>query len=275
VGEIRARESLHQVIREACVSAKIIPGKVERACIGVAGAGRHEVANIVTTIVGEVIPGEIQVVADMPIALAAAFGSGPGIVVIAGTGSFAYGRNQQGRTARAGGWGFAISDEGSAHWIGRTAVSMLLRAIDEAEDQGSPKALPLFNELRKAWKLESLDEIVRTAHSNPDFSALFPAILAADDAGDPIAQHLLSQAGMELGRLAGIVERRLFQRDNVNPPAVPLALAGGVFRHSRKVTDVFCAEIRKLDAHFEISPQLVEPVTGALQMARTPSLTMK
>jgi N-acetylglucosamine kinase-like BadF-type ATPase len=281
VGEVRVRESLHQVIREACAVAKIAPQQVQRACIGAAGAGREGVANAIRRIVAELIPGEIHVVGDMPIALTAAFGSGPGVVVIAGTGSFAYGRNRQGRTARAGGWGFAISDEGSAHWIGRTAVSALLRAIDlrpvdqEEEDQRAIEALPLFREAKAAWKVASLDEVVRTANSNPDFAALLPAILATADAGDPLAEYVLAQAGGELARLAGIVARQLFKRDDAKLPAIPLALAGGVFRHSRRVSESFCDEIRKLDMQFELRPQVVEPVAGALQMARASASAAK
>ena len=78
------------------------------------GIGRHG-----RDIVAEILPTPIEVVGDMLIALEAAFDSGPGVIVIAGTGSIAYGRNRQGTTVRAGGWGFAIGDEGSAHWIGR------------------------------------------------------------------------------------------------------------------------------------------------------------
>ena len=51
--------------------------------------------------------------------------TGPGVIAIAGTGSIVYGRDASGRVARAGGWGFAISDEGSGHWIGRHAISTL------------------------------------------------------------------------------------------------------------------------------------------------------
>ncbi len=130
VGEVRARESLHQAIRQACAAAKIDPRQVHRACVGVAGVASEDVANAVRKLIAEVIPAEIEVVGDMQIALQAALGAEPGVVVIAGTGSIAYGRDAQGKTARAGGWGFAISDEGSAHWIGRTAVSSLLRAAD-------------------------------------------------------------------------------------------------------------------------------------------------
>ncbi len=134
VGEAGARDALQRAIREACRAANISPQQVLRACIGAAGAGRTEIAGIVRDIVAEIISGEIEVVGDMEIALRAAFGGGPGVIVIAGTGSIAFGRDAQGRTARAGGWGFAVSDEGSAHWIGRAAVSAVLRAADEAGD---------------------------------------------------------------------------------------------------------------------------------------------
>jgi glucosamine kinase len=279
VGETRARQSLHQAIREACAAANIAPRQLQRACIGAAGAGREKVASLVRKIAAELIPGEIEVVGDIPIALEAAFGAGPGVIVIAGTGSIAYGRDAQGRTARAGGWGFAISDEGSAHWIGRTAVSAVLRAIDEEaideetidqeKDQSAAKLSPLFLELKAALKVNSLDEFVRSANSTADFAALFPAAVVADQAGDSLAQQVLTRAGSELAQLARIVVRRLFGNDSAGPP-VALAIAGGVFRHSQKVREVFCDELHKLDPRLEVNPQIVEPIRGALQMARRP-----
>ena len=266
VGEVRAREALLQAARETCGGAKIDPRVVSRACIGVAGAGREEIAGAVRKIIAEVISGEIKVVGDMEIALEAAFGVGPGVIVVAGTGSIAYGRDAAGRSARAGGWGFAISDEGSAHWIGRAAVSGVLRAIDEEKAQTSS----LFGELKAAWKLHSLDEFVRKANSNPDFAALLPSILAAADAGNALAQRVLAQAGGELAQIAGIVVRRLFGKGRAVARVVPMAIAGGVFRHSARVLDAFCDEVRRVDTRVEVNPRVVEPVAGALQMARLP-----
>jgi len=276
VGEGRARETLHKAIREACAAAGIDPQQVRRACFGVAGAGRDEVAGTVRKIGGEIIPGEIEVVGDMQIAMAAAFGAGPGIIVIAGTGSIAYGRDAQGRTARAGGWGFAISDEGSAHWIGRTAASTLLRAIDrqvgpelaKINNELSAEALPLFRALSAAWKVDSLDEFVRTANSNPDFAGLFPAILATAEAGDSLAQSVLVQAAGELAILAGIVDRKLFPADKASLTSIPLATVGGVFRHSRLVREAFRDEVCKVDGRVKVSPEVIDPAVGALQMAR-------
>jgi glucosamine kinase len=276
VGSIRAREALHQAIRQACTAAKITPDQVRGTCIGIAGAGRLEVAAAVREMVAELISGAIEVVGDMEIALAAAFGAGPGVIVIAGTGSIAFGRDGRGGTARAGGWGFAISDEGSAHWIGRTSVSTLLRTIDQSSDEGKRaqavvEDFLLFRKMKAAWKLHSLDEFVRTANSNPDFAALFPQILAAADAGDDGAQRVLMQAGDELAQLAAIVGHRLFGAKVTSLATVPLAVAGGVFKHSSRVRERFSNVVRKSEARFELNPQVVQPVTGALQMARAQS----
>jgi glucosamine kinase len=271
VGEVRARESLHQAIRDACAAAKIDPRQIQRGCVGVAGAGRDEVAAIVRKVVAELIPAEIDVVGDMPIALEAAFGAGPGVIVIAGTGSIAYGRNARGETARAGGWGYAISDEGSAHWIGREAVAALLRAIDQqigCNDEAADVAarLPLFRELQIAWKIHSLDELVPVANSCGEFETLFPSVVAAAAAGDSTAESVLNQAGEQLAQLARIAAQRIFTQPDTS--AVPLATAGGVFRHSQRVRETFCVAVCRLDPRLEANPRIVDPVTGALQMAR-------
>jgi len=269
VGEARAREALHKAIREACAAARIAPQRVQRACIGAAGAAREENAGAVYNIIAEIISGGIEVVGDMQIAQAAAFGEEPGVVVIAGTGSIAYGRDAHGRTARAGGWGYTISDEGSAHWIGAAAVSALLRVIDHTEDgQATAEASLLFGEMKAAWGLGSVDELAGAANATSRFARLFPAILTAADAGDALAQRVLAQAGRELAQLAAIVVRRLFVEGNGNSHAVLLAMAGGVFRHSLIVREVFRDALGKLDPRIEVNPQVVDPVAGALQMAR-------
>jgi glucosamine kinase len=273
VGESRAREALRQAIREACATAKIDPRQLQRSCIGVAGAGREEVASAIRKIVAEIIPGEIEVVGDMQIALAAAFGAGPGVIVIAGTGSIAYARNARGETARAGGWGFAISDEGSAHWIGRGAVKALLHSVDQAVGDGIPsqevaESLLLFRELKAIWSLSSLDEFVRKANSNPDFAELFPVIVAAGDASDELAQRVLTMAGAVLAKLVRVVVPA-FRRDRPEISTIPLAVAGGVFRYSARTREVFEEEVRKYDPRIVPTEQIIEPVLGALQIARS------
>jgi len=150
------------------------------------------------------------------------------------------------------------------------------RGIDQSKDaRATVEATPLFREMKAAWELHSLDELVRAANSNFDFARLFPAILAAAEAGDALAPPVLAQAGRELAQLAGIVVRRLFPEENGSLPGLSLAMAGGVFRHSPGVRECFRNEVRKLGPHLELNSQVVEPVAGALQMARVDKTRMK
>lgn len=262
VGESQARESLLQAVSQACAAADITPQQVSGTCVGGSGAGHPELAGVVRRCLSEILSSPIDVVGDMRITLEAAFDAGPGVIVIAGTGSIAYGRDQQGREVRAGGWGFAIGDEGSAHWIGRSAVNLLLRTSDRADGIAET---PLAKALFKAWGVASLSDLARAANSvpPPDFAALSPAVLASNDA---IAMQVLVAAGRELSEIAFVVIQRLFAKDH--GATVPVAMTGGVFRHAPPVREAFYNELRRLEPRAEINPQVADPVEGALRMAR-------
>jgi N-acetylglucosamine kinase-like BadF-type ATPase len=266
VGESQARESLQQSVRQACAAAGITPAQVAHTCAGGSGAARPEIAVIVRRCLAEILFSPIEVVGDMEIALEAAFDTGPGVIVIAGTGSIAYGRNRQGNTARAGGWGFAIGDEGSAHWIGRAAISAVLRASDRT--YGTAENFPhakFATALCKCWGVTSLTDLARAANAipPPDFAALFPTVAASKDL---LALQVLSSAGKELAQVTAVVVDRLFPKDETGP--VPVAMTGGVFRHSVLTKGDFYNDLRQLDPRVEINPQVIEPVEGALRMAR-------
>ena len=261
VGEQRARESLHDAVGQACSVAGVAPAEVVCTCVGASGAARVEIAGVLRSALAQILPNQILVVGDMEIALEASFDTGPGIIVIAGTGSIAYGRDARGHTSRAGGWGFAVGDEGSAHWIGREAVSAALRASDDTGYNQAKFAAALW----EAWGVASLSDLALTANSipPPDFAALFPIVAASSD---ETAIEIQSGAGKELARIAGIVIRRLFHAHQAD--AVPVAMIGGVFRHASGVRESFYNELRRFDSRVEINPQVIEPVDGALQMAR-------
>jgi N-acetylglucosamine kinase-like BadF-type ATPase len=264
VGEANAKEALGQAIREACSAAKILPSQITRTCIGLAGAARPAVSELVRQMLTQIIAGEIDIVGDMVIAMEAAFGAGPGVIVIAGTGSIAYGRNPKGETARAGGWGFAVSDEGSGSWIGRSAVAAVLRAKDKNQTAS------LFEPVLKLWQLESHEQLVLAANSTPqpNFAALFPLVLSAAESGDIMGIRILTQAGNELADLAQIVVDRIFPAGRT----FPLATAGGVLRSSALLRQIFYNRLHSEQTAVGVSPVVVEPVRGALDLARRRSL---
>jgi len=209
---------------------------------------------------------------DADAALAGAFRGGPGIVVIAGTGSGAVGRDAAGRTARAGGHGYLLGDEGGGYWIGREAVRAALRAADGT---GPPTVLAAL--VQEAF--ESLVGAEQQVHQRPAdrqlLARLVPAVAAAaagpargatgpapratrpapratrpapdvDGAGpDPEARRILTEAAANLVDLAEALRRRL--------GPLPVAGSGGIFR---------CAPVR--DAFVA--------ATGAVEPAEPPEL---
>jgi glucosamine kinase len=266
VGETQARESLQQSVREACRTAGITPGQVVHTYVGGSGAARPELAATVRGFLAEILPTPIDVVGDMEIALEAAFDTGPGVIVNAGTGSFAYGRDPHGQTARAGGWGFAIGDEGSAHWIGREAVAAVLRDSDRSGL--SPEEFvrsPLVTALCQAWKVQSLSDLARAANAvpPPDFAALSSTVIASKD---KTVIQVLTRAGKELAEVAAIVMHRLFPANEIK--TVPVATIGSVFRHASLVREVFYNDLRSIEPRAHVLPRVVEPVEGALRLAR-------
>jgi glucosamine kinase len=260
VGEAKAQESLAAAIHQACAQAGVTPARVTHTCLGMAGAARPEISSVARRLVADLVSGKVEIVGDMVIALEAAFHGGSGVIVIAGTGSIAYGSNPEGQVARAGGWGFAVSDEGSGYWIGRAAVAAALRAHDEGRDSA------LLHEMTKALAVESMERLVLAANATPppDFSKLFPAVLTAAKAGDSTANAVLSAAGHELAGLAKTVIRRLFATGKT----VPVAMSGGVFGNSPQVRDVFYNDLRAESPRAEMVSEVVEPVQGALALAR-------
>lgn len=265
VGADNAFAALIAAIRQACAAASLTATDITRACIGVAGAARPDIRDAIRRAVVPLIPGEIEIVGDTVISLEAAFGSGPGVIVIAGTGAICYGRNRLGERGRASGWGFAISDEGSGHWIGREAIRAALRAHDEGKNP------PLLESVTKALGANSFEQLIVTANASPDGAALFPTVLASAEAGDSLACKVLEQAGRELAASTGIVIRRLFSEGG----PTPVAMVGGVFRNSSLVRQVFYNSVRSDFPGAVIQETVVDPVYGALALARSGSRANK
>ncbi len=260
VGEEAAREALRRAVLDACAQSGIDPAKVSWTVAGVAGVGRPEIHDFVEKVLREVVGGGVRVVSDAESALRAAFGDGAGVIVIAGTGSIALAQNDKGNMARAGGWGWAISDEGSGPWIGRTAVAAILRARDAGEDS------ELEQRILRKWQLADREQLVRVANAEPqpDFGALLQEVAAAASAGDAIALEVFVKAGEELARLAKLAAGHYFGRT----AEVRVAMSGGAFAHAPNLGEAFYNSLQTQLPNAALLPDLVDPVLGALQMAR-------
>ncbi len=250
------RASIHSAIRGCAKAAGVAPDEIAAACLGLGGASRENIATRIRDIVAEVLTCPVEVIGDMEIAYEAALRGAAGVIVIAGTGSIAYGRNELGETARAGGWGSVISDEGSGYWIGKSAIAAIFHSFDAA------RPTDLVRAVSEKWNGASPDEIIAIANGTPParFGELAPAVFETADAGDEIARGILAEAGRELATLAETVIQRLW----ASPPPVHVAAVGGVFTNSRLVLDAFSDAIRTKHPTAKVTLLTEPPVTGAV-----------
>ena len=221
-----AFRSISEAAVQALKAAELQTSDIASVCAGLAGAGQRNVVRRTMVFLAREFPHSVAYVAtDHEIALEAAVGSGPGVVLIAGTGSAAYGRNAAGETARAGGYGPWVGDEGSAFDIGRRGVA----AVARMRDLNSPMTL-LAETIPAALNCPDWDDLMQQIMKNPDdvFPKLFATVAGAASAEDAAAKEILFTAAIGLGNLALSVVRRLGLKDQ----EFPLMKCGGVFGRS-------------------------------------------
>lgn len=199
---------------------------------------------------------------DGVVALASGTMGGPGIVVIAGTGSLAFGVNEEGKRARSGGWGYILGDEGSAYYIGHKA----LNAVTQAKD-GRNKPTVLSQAIISHFKINSVDDLVGLAYGGRlgriEIANLSPIVAEAADKGDEVASEILDLAGTELGIAACAVAKAL----NMEDTRFPCVTTGGVFKSGRRVTDALMRELMKAAPGAILTQPQFPPVAGAYFLA--------
>ena len=230
-------------------------------CLGLAGAGRPaERALVERWALGAGLAAHTLVCSDAQLVLAAGLPYGAGVALVAGAGSIALGRTADGRSARAGGWGPLLGDEGSGRDIARAGLHAACRAAD-----GRGPDTQLLPSLLEHWGLARPEHLIPHLSETPDLPALLvevpPLITALAESGDTVAQTILADAGEELAAAAASVARQLGLG-----PALPLALAGGVLVNSGPVRAAALRALRRRGLVPE--PILVpEPARGALTLA--------
>lgn len=255
-----AEHVLRTSIANLCAKAGVQSREIACTSMGVAGASRADVRDALLRLMANIVAGKLEVVTDVEIALAASFHDGAGVIVLAGTGSIAYGRNPLAQTARVGGWGRAVSDEGSGDWIGRQAVSAVLRTLDAA------RKTTLAEHVLNTWHVATREDLAALCNGQPppEFSMLFPAVLRAANEGDAVAGELLAAAGIQLAELARVVLRCLWLEDE----PVEVTAEGGVFRNCSRIFEVFAEFLRADRPQAIVRMASAQPVMGALFRAR-------
>lgn len=228
-------------------------------CAGVAGAGRAEVREeLASALGGSGLARRVRVLTDGEVALADAHGDGPGLLLVAGTGSVAWGRNGRGVVGRAGGWGPLLGDEGSGHAVARAALRRVTRAADGREEPSE-----LGPRILERLGLDGTGELVAWVAdaSRAEVAALAPHVVEMADAGVPPAAEVVDEAVEELTTAVEAVRRELAPWDA--PPA--LALAGGLLDPDGPLRPRLVRAVDRLEVRLQ--QRAVDPVRGAALLA--------
>ncbi len=211
------------VVRDVLETAEKRGERPRVVCVGVAGVGREsERQALWEALTTHQVAEEIVVQTDFAVALDDAFGDGPGVLLIAGTGSSAFARGPAGATARCGGWGPVIGDEGGGAWIGRRALSVVAAASDGRE----PETALTGAILTAAEAAETSDLIRWAAAATPaTLASLAPVVMSVADGGDLRANSIVSLAVEELALHIRALARQLFTDERAS---IPVALTGGL-----------------------------------------------
>jgi len=264
VGRGEAGANLHKAVAAALQEAGCPPADVAAACFGLAGAGRPEDQQVVRSLLPDLGGAPVRVVPDAHIALAGALAGRPGVIAIAGTGSVAFGVDALGRTARAGGWGWLLGDEGSGYHIGLQGVRAALGAAD-----GTGPATRIQQLLCEAWGLTRLEQAIGRVYDDPAaarraMADLAPIVMRAASEGDTVAGGILEQAGRELAALVVAVFATLGSAAAASPLFSGI---GGVLTACEPLRESLRAAvtIQVPTAHY-LTPQ-EGPAEGAIRMA--------
>ena len=264
VGFESATQSIHSAVSDALaqfvVSQRNPTSSDEiRLCLSAAGAGREgDRQRLESWARGAFETDRILITDDALPVLAAASARQIGITLICGTGSFAWGRNEQGRTARCGGWGSLFGDEGSGYSIGLAGLRAAARAAD---GRGAPTVLldRLLDHFEINAAQQLVDQIYRPSIGKREIARLSEIVLSLAES-DPVARCILDEAASELALL---VETLLKKLDFADARPV-LALSGGLLVHQAAVRDAVLARCGLQGFQVRV---ISEPVAGAVRLA--------
>jgi N-acetylglucosamine kinase-like BadF-type ATPase len=260
MGEFGVEKILHRVMEETVDDNDVT---LDAVCLGIAGVDRPRDAQTIKDIMRRIgRKTRTVVVNDALVALVAGAGEHAGVVIVAGTGSIAYGRDSAGRAARAGGWGYLLGDEGGGFWIGRAALSAVVRQFDHR----GPATL-LTDLVLKQMQLSTPSEVIHAIYDRGlqrhAIAGLAGVVQRAMEEGDAVAGEILDRAASELAAAAASVVTRLGMRGDI----FPTILSGGMFKGIPSLASSVATHLAEVAPRSEVRRLEIEPANGAVTLA--------
>jgi N-acetylglucosamine kinase-like BadF-type ATPase len=261
IGWDALRSMLARGIRATLESGSVSAASLDFAFIGLPAYGEDGklLAQLDAAPSPPLVPRRYRCGNDAACAWAGALAGTDGINLVAGTGSIGYGE-YDGRSARAGGWGELFSDEGSAHWIAREALSLFSRMSDGRSERG-----PWYDMVRTQFALQSDLDICAAIYGDgrtgrSDIATLAPLAARAAAAGDAQVAALFARAADELVQIVDAVYHQL---DIPAHLSVTVSYSGGMFNERQLLLDPFLANLSKNARRYRSAPPRLPPVAGA------------
>ncbi|KAJ6319671.1 hypothetical protein OIU78_015144 [Salix suchowensis] len=266
VGETAARETLEQVMADALLKSGSNRSAVRAVCLSVSGVNHSTDELGILNWLREIFPTHVKLYVqnDAVAALASGtMGKLHGCVLIAGTGSIAFGFTEDGRQARAAGAGPVLGDRGSGYGIAAQALTAIIRAYD-----GRGPVTILSSNILQILGLSSPDELIGWTYADPSWAriaALVPVVVACAEAGDRVAHEILQDSVEELALSVKAVVQRLGLCGEDGKDSFPLVMVGGVLEANNK-WDIGKEVVNHISKSYPgvlpIRPK-VEPAVGA------------
>lgn len=262
VGEKRARETIDRVLRQVLNRAGVSGHSVKAVVVGTAG-GDSAVKLVREVLEKQDIAESVDILSDQELAFWAATPQGDGLLVGAGTGSFAIGLDKEGQIVRVGGYGHILGDEGGGYWIGVNALRYAL----QSEECGESNGRVLLHRLLETLGCKSKTDLIAWVYSDDSqrerIAMLAPVVIAPNNADDALCKKVIRQAVDELVALA---LRGLTAIGNTIKPC-PVFLHGGVFEHGIEIRKQVEEKLRGVCPSCYIAQPRSSAVSGAIQIA--------
>jgi glucosamine kinase len=259
-----AARNLNSALAQITLQSGVSMQSITRTCVGTAGENIPLVADWLRHAMTSRVSGELLLLGDVEIALDAAFPGQAGVLVLAGTGSNVAGRMGDGTLTTAGGWGPALSDQGSGHKIGLESLKAVFLAMDEG------RSTQLLPDMMDFWQLTTLNLLVERANSipPPDYSELTELVLRAAESGDEVAAEVLHREGESLADLVKLVMRRLHKSADNHEWVAPIAFAGSIMEKVSPVREALISAVQREFSTVRVLAGVVDPLVGAVWRAR-------
>ncbi len=253
-------EAVYLVVSLCAELRNIVSEPTEAISIGIAGAGKYGERDQLRSLIAETMKLPVRVETDAAIALHGAFDGGPGMLLIAGTGSIAYGKSSDSsEPLRVGGWGWQLGDEGSGCWLGREAIRCCLLAHD-----GRGEKTELTEKINTHFDIQSIVDSVPIIYSTEwtpaKYGELAPLVLETAKT-DPVAKKLVRLASNHLVRHLTVLQDRLGGEQAVRQ----VAFSGGLLSNETALYQELLIEIEHIGT-MEVVQSMYPPAVGAARL---------